>query len=364
MSISLIVTRYRFLEKLIIHYACAVITLVLYNYIVKTASARSHYSWRNSIPFAAAAAMVGVMAVMLTTAVGTPVAFEPEGGVLAGGAKVVAATGASGGSAVQFGAVVTPSPSPSPGIWHPGPGLSWQWQLTTPVDTTVNAQVFDIDMESNDASVVAALHAQGKKVVCYFETGFWESYRSDSGSYPASVLGAALEPPFNDERYVDIRQISILGPIIQGRLDRCKQKGFDAVEPDGDAMLFDSGGSVTGTSSGSGFPLTYNDMIAFNTYVANQAHARGLAIATKNATSADSSRFANDMQLITDFVVEEQCAEFGSCDWLAPFAAAGKAVFAAEYNGLTRCNTAAKSYPSYSFIFKKVALDATRTVCQ
>jgi hypothetical protein len=228
----------------------------------------------------------------------------------------------------------------------------------------VAAQVYDIDLFTNDASVVAALHAQGKKVVCYMETGFWESYRPDSGSYPASVLGSSLAPPFNDERYVDIRQLSILGPIIAARLDQCKQKGFDGVEPDGDAMLYDSGGSTSGTSNGSGFPLTYQNLIAFNTYVANLAHARGLAIATKNATSADSAQFAIDMQPVTDFVVEEECAANASCDWLAPFTSAHKAVFAAEYNNQAKCNTAAKKYATISFIFKKVALDATRTVCQ
>ena len=45
---------------------------------------------------------------------------------------------------------------------------------------------------------------------------------------------------------MDIRQIDILGPIMQARLDLCKQKGFDAVEPD----------NVDAYQNKPGFPMT------------------------------------------------------------------------------------------------------------
>ncbi len=90
--------------------------------------------------------------------------------------------------------------------------------------------MFDLDLFSTDAATVAAVHAKGAKAVCYMETGAWESYRPDASSYPLLVLGKTMGG-YPDERYVDIRQLSILRPIIAARLDLCKQKGFDGSSP-------------------------------------------------------------------------------------------------------------------------------------
>ena len=66
---------------------------------------------------------------------------------------------------------MTPVPSQR-GIWKPAPGPTWQWQLSDPpVDTSVEAEVYDIDLFDNDAAVVQALHAQGRKVICYISVG-------------------------------------------------------------------------------------------------------------------------------------------------------------------------------------------------
>lgn len=260
-----------------------------------------------------------------------------------------------------------PTPTPSPtGYWVPSPNTPWQWQLTTPVDTSVNVQVYDIDID-NDASVVAALHAQGKKVICYMETGFWENYRSDSGTFPASVLGKSLEPPFNDERYVDVSQTSVVLPIMQKRLDTCKQKGFDAIEPDGDAMLFDAGGSTAkGADVGTGHTITYQQLLDYDKLIAQEAHKRGLSIGLKNGGSADSDQFAKDMQPSTDWALEEECGVYDGCGALKSFVDNKKAIFATEYDDnstLAKCNTAAKANPTFSFIFKDRGLSAKRQVC-
>lgn len=264
---------------------------------------------------------------------------------------------------------LTPMPTTptTSNYWVPAPQTSWQWQLTTPVDTTVSADVYDIDID-NDASVVAALHAKGKKVICYMETGFWENYRSDSSSFPASVLGGSLETPFNDERYVDISQTNIILPIIQKRLDICKQKGFDGIEPDGDAMLFDAGGTTAdGVDIGTGHTITYQQLIDYNKLVAQEAHKRGLSIGLKNGSSADSNQFAKDMQPFTDWALEEECGVNNSCAALKPFVDNKKAVFATEYSDnstLDACGTAAKANPGFIFIFKDRGLTAQRQVCQ
>ena len=70
-------------------------------------------------------------------------------------------------------------------IWYPAPNSTWQWQLTgLPVDQSVDVAVYDIDLFDNDASVVAALHARGRKVICYMDAGSWEDFRPDAGAVP------------------------------------------------------------------------------------------------------------------------------------------------------------------------------------
>src|SRR3954463_8789478 len=115
-------------------------------------------------------------------------------------------------------------------VWMPPAQSSWQWQLTTPVNLSVNASVYDIDLFDNSASVVASLHAAGRKAVCYIDLGTWENWRPDASLFPSIVKGKSNGWP--GEKWLDIRRLDILAPIMQARLNLCKSKKFDAVEPD------------------------------------------------------------------------------------------------------------------------------------
>ncbi|MGZ6696967.1 MAG: endo alpha-1,4 polygalactosaminidase, partial [Solirubrobacteraceae bacterium] len=97
--------------------------------------------------------------------------------------------------------------------WIPPPNTTWQWQLTTPVDLSVDAQLFDIDLFDNAASVVAALHARGRHVACYLDAGTLEPGRPDSGDYPAAVVGKEL-PDWPGEHWLDVRRLDVLGPLL------------------------------------------------------------------------------------------------------------------------------------------------------
>lgn len=201
-----------------------------------------------------------------------------------------------------------------PEWWRPPLRASWQWQLTTPVDLSVDAHVYDIDLFDNDAEVVASLHARGRKVLCYMSAGTFEDWRPDAGRFPSAVLGSANGWP--GERWLDIRRLDVLRPIMEARMDLCKAKGFDGVEPD----------NVDGYANSTGFPITYQDQIAFNTFLADAAHARGLAVGLKN--DLDQVR---DLVGLFDFALVEQCFKYEECDALKPFIQAGKPVFAVEY---------------------------------
>ena len=70
-------------------------------------------------------------------------------------------------------------------IWIPRQHTTWQWQLTTRVDLSVSAQMFDIGLFDNPASVVASLHHRGRKVVCYLDAGMFENFCRRPRGFPA-----------------------------------------------------------------------------------------------------------------------------------------------------------------------------------
>ncbi|MBN1661281.1 MAG: endo alpha-1,4 polygalactosaminidase [Anaerolineae bacterium] len=239
------------------------------------------------------------------------------------------------------------------GWWQPPVGMSWQWQLTGDVDLSFDAEMYDVDLFDVEAGTVAALHAQGRKVVCYLSAGSWEDWRPDAGQFPAEVLGNEYEG-WPGERWLDIRRIDLLASIMRARLDQCRAKGFDGVEPD----------NIDGYANDTGFPLTYGDQLAYNSWLADEAHARGLSIGLKN----DDEQVA-DLLPHFDWALTEDCFAQGWCDEVAPFVDAGKAVFAAEYTDeLSLDEFLANVCPEaealgLSAILKHRDLDAWRQAC-
>src|SRR6185295_17152155 len=70
-----------------------------------------------------------------------------------------------------------PSASSNPPRWRPPAKVSWQWQLTGPLDLSVDAQVFDVDLFETSAAQVDQLHAMGRKAICYLDAGTYEPFR-------------------------------------------------------------------------------------------------------------------------------------------------------------------------------------------
>ena len=175
--------------------------------------------------------------------------------------------------------------------------------------------MYDIDLFENDANAVAALHAQGHKVVCYISAGSWEEWRPDADLMPSSVIGKDYEG-WAGERWLDISQIDAVATVMRARLDLCKAKGFDGVEPD----------NIDGYTNDTGFPLTYEDQLNYNIWIANEAHQRGLSIGLKNDPDQ-----VEDLLPFFDWALTEDCFAEGWCDQLLPFVRSGRAVFAAEY---------------------------------
>ncbi|RPI35036.1 MAG: endo alpha-1,4 polygalactosaminidase [Chloroflexota bacterium] len=236
-------------------------------------------------------------------------------------------------------------------VWLPPLDATWQWQLEgLPVDLSYDVVMYDIDLFDNDTSVVAALHDRGRKVVCYLSAGSWEDWRPDAELFPDEVIGKEYEG-WPGENWLDIRRIDLLAPVMQARLDQCKAKGFDAVEPD----------NIDAYTNDTGFPLSYQDQLAYNIWLANEAHARGLSIGLKNDPDQ-----VMDLLAYFDWALTEDCLADDWCDQVSPFVTAGKAVFMAEYTdtGMTldrMCQQAALLH--FNPILKHRELDAWREIC-
>ena len=231
--------------------------------------------------------------------------------------------------------------------WRPGPGLSWQYQLSGTVDTSVRAEVFDVDAESTDSSTLNELRANGARTICYFSAGSWEPWRSDAAAFPESVKGAAMEG-WPDELWLDVRQTEILLPIMEARMADCRTKGFDAVEPD----------NVDGYANETGFPLTPGDQRRYDEALAELAHAHGLSVGLKN-----TAELVEQLQPSFDFAVVEECVRYEESGMYAPFTATGKAVFHVEYAGdLTEVCAPQEEY-GFSSIKKDLALGSDLQSC-
>lgn len=222
-----------------------------------------------------------------------------------------------------------PAKEPAGTVVFPGAeqlSISWQWQLAEePVDLSLDVDLYDIDLFENDASVVATLHSmqrprltqrpRRRQVICYLSAGSWEEFRPNAGTFPDSVIGNDYDG-WAGEKWLDISKIDLLAPMMRSRLDQCKAKGFDGVEPD----------NIDGYTNDTGFDLTYQDQLEYNIWLANEAHARGLSIGLKN----DADQVA-DLLPYFDWALTEDCFDQGWCNQMLPFLAAGKPVFAAEY---------------------------------
>ncbi len=200
-------------------------------------------------------------------------------------------------------------------ILRPPPGISWQWQLSGRVKTDVPADLFDIDLFETPAETIAHLKSSGRKVICYFNAGAYEPWRPDASSFPEEVLGNPLED-WPDERWLDIRRLDLLGPIMKKRLDLAVNKGCDGVEPD----------NIDGYLNETGFPLTREDQIRYNLWLAKEAHKRGLSIGLKN-----NPELACLLEPHFDWALSEECFFYQECENFTCFIENGKAVLEVEY---------------------------------
>ncbi len=207
-------------------------------------------------------------------------------------------------------------------IWQPLPGTSWHWQLQGSVNPPAGIDVLGVDLFDNSASRIAGWQDDGYHVICYFSTAF-EGWRPDAGDFPEQHLGNQLDD-WEDEKWVDFRTEEIR-TILVNRLDLAAEKGCDGIDPDNvDVYLYYElyGIDEVGISPA----ITRQDTVEFLTWLADEAHDRGLSIGLKNAVE-----LVPQLEPHFDFAVNESCMLYNECADLLPFIESGKAVFHMEY---------------------------------
>jgi len=135
------------------------------------------------------------------------------------------------------------------GVWQPTPGTTWQWQL--------------------------------------------EPWRTDANDFPQAVIGKKMSSW--DEYWLDISNIDALKGIMTKRLDLAAEKNCDGVEPD----------NVDAYQNDSGFALTSQDQIAYNKFLAEEAHKRGLSVGLKN-----SVELVAELEPYFDWALNESCFQW------------------------------------------------------
>ena len=235
----------------------------------------------------------------------------------------------------------------APARWQPRPGLSWQLQLSGRLDRSVAADVVEVDGLDTTAATVAGLHADGRRAVCYVDAGSWERWRADAQRFPAAVLGRPLDG-WPNERWLDIRRLDVLLPLLRARIADCAGKGFDGIDFD----------NVDGYTNRTGFPLRAADQLRFNRALAAAAHRHGLAVGLKNDLDQVPQLVAS-----FDFAVNEQCFAFDECAKLLPFVARGKPVVVIEYATATALFCPAAVELGFDALRKRLSLDAWRQAC-
>jgi Glycoside-hydrolase family GH114 len=261
---------------------------------------------------------------------------------------------------------------------------SWDYRIAK-VITTSSQQVVNQDAWNATTASVSGLRNAGKRVICYFSAGTWE-YTNDSrgiinkaltdrnanglidgsGNLAEAALASAAiqngdagytfngqsitfgddqdalinlagsQLPGWDEYVYKIAGFSassatpehkLLRAIINGHMDRAKTLGCDALEPDN----IDAYANVTDG-------ITAANQYAYNNWLADAAHAKGMKIYLKNdldqipnggvGVPAGSSA---GLVYKFDGIINEECFQFNECETLKPFKDLNKPIFVRQY---------------------------------
>ena len=176
----------------------------------------------------------------------------------------------------------------------------------------VDAGVYEVDGFEVGAKTVARLHRQGRKVdLLPRRRLLGELPARREAAFPKAVLGRAYEG-YPDERWLDVRRIDLLAPILRQRFDLCRAQGLRRGRARQRRRLrkrdrLPAHAPPTSSASTAGSPA--------------RSTARGMAVALKN----DPGQVEAAASASFDFAVVEECFAYDECGEVQPLRRGGQA---------------------------------------
>jgi hypothetical protein len=234
---------------------------------------------------------------------------------------------------------------PDAGVWSAPAEATFQLQLTGALDTSVDVDVYILDLD-NEPADFATLRSAGRRTVCHFSAGSHERFRDDAGAFPEAVQGNALID-YPDERWLDVRSAAVR-TAMQARLERAREHGCDAVLPT----------NLGVHAADSGFDLAEADARAYGSWLAAEAHARGLG------AMLGSEELVAQLGADYDMGLAFGCLAGGCARW-APLREAGKTLMVVEVGDETTAATVCPAAAAAGLvaIVKNPEFDAFLVTC-
>lgn len=237
---------------------------------------------------------------------------------LSHGRKTWVATAVAAAALAASGLVATAGTA-SAAVTLPPAAAAWDYQIGGAYTPPSGVKIVTRD---NSASAASGLYN-----ICYINA--FQINPGLDGEWSSDLLlrdanGNKVTDPDWRETLLDIRTAdkrTRVAAKINGIIDSCASKGFQAIEPDNYDSFSRSKNLINTTNA--------QDYIKL---LSSHAHAKGLAIAQKNTPELAGNRSANGL----DFAVAEECGQYTECDsYTGPF---GNRVIDVEYtnSGLSK----------------------------
>ena len=239
---------------------------------------------------------------------------------------------------------------PIPARWQPAPDAKFDLQFSSPMQLQRQVDFLVLDLADALPNEIDTIANNGAAPVCYFNGGSINTEDTDFDLVEPLVIGRRLNTD-PQERWLDIRRIDDVAALIRSRLDLCRDKGFMG------ALV----GNLENFLFRSGFPIGQRQQLAFNQFIADEAHQRGLAIGLWNSRS-QITPLSSDY----DFILVSGCFTDGWCNETQPFIDNGKPAFLVEFAEGQRSDVefcqASQSFGAMGII-KRQVLDGWLRLC-
>ncbi len=95
---------------------------------------------------------------------------------------------------LNTGTATDPATTSVDADWYrPAVDVNAQIQLQGTPNTSYGVELYVLDLFDTDTAVIDALHADGRKMICYFSAGTFENWRDDANRFTAADKGRRLD---------------------------------------------------------------------------------------------------------------------------------------------------------------------------